>query len=274
MEGRPLDQQAEFREMRRFIANNAAASALLDASSEVLGTRRNLAVLLTIAFLAGLTGPFGTSLSFETWGRFLYWAFIVFGTVLPVHLVLTAFERRSRWSGWRDTAWMTLAGLAAAIPATLVVYAVAVAFGSRIGALAVFDLYLQCALVVVAIAGLVRLVSGVSGTGSQNPTEARILDRLPGACRGRLIRLAAQDHYVEVVTDRGQFLVAMRLRDAIAEAAPVAGAQVHRSHWVAKDAVIGRRTVGRILHLQLADGSTVPIGRTFREKAKFAGVLF
>ena len=119
-----------------------------------------------------------------------------------------------------------------------------------------------------------RLVSGASKSTFYELVEAPILNRLPGACRGNLIRLTAQDHYVEVVTDRGRALVAMRLRDAITEVGPINGTQVHRSHWVARDAVIGRYTVDRTTRLRLADGSTVPVGRTFREPAKRAGVLF
>jgi len=92
------------------------------------------------------------------------------------------------------------------------------------------------------------------------------------ARRGRLIRLAAQDHYVEVVTARGRTLVAMRFRDAMAEAAPEPGLQVHRSHWVALNAVAGRCRDGERSGILLSDESVVPIGRTFRSAVRQMGL--
>ncbi|AUQ65174.1 hypothetical protein PhaeoP78_00268 [Phaeobacter inhibens] len=260
--------------MRIFLVNNVAESVLLDSSIELLSTRRSLAVLVAIAFLAGFTGPFGTATSYDIWTRLIYWALIVFATVLPVHLVLAVFDRFAVPRGFRHIAWTSLACLSASVPATIVVYMVSLTFGSKIELTAVGEIYLQCFLVILAITTIAQLVSGASPAKRPDHGSDLLMNRLPGACRGTLIRMTAQDHYVEVVTDHGRALVAMRLRDAIAEAAPIAGSQVHRSHWVARDAVIGRLTVDHATRLRLKDGSTVPVGRTFRDAAKRAGVLY
>lgn len=45
------------------------------------------------------------------------------------------------------------------------------------------------------------------------------------------------DHYGEVTTSEGAELPLMRLSDAIIEAAPVAGLQIHRSHRGTPDPV-------------------------------------
>ena len=260
--------------MRRYIANVTASPYVVRAAAEVLGTQRRFAVLLVIAFLAGLIGPFGTTAGFFDWERYLYWLLIVFGTAIPVHLVFFTFDRFIGQSAWRDAVWIPAVSLVAALPATAMVAAIARLFGSRLDMMAVAGLYAQCAFAILAIATIMHLVSGSSKGLSAQGARVPILSRLPGARRGRLIRLTAQDHYVEVVTDRGRSLVAMRFRDAVAEVGPTEGAQVHRSHWVAADAVTARRTVDGSLRLYLADGSTVPIGRTFRQKARAAGVLF
>ena len=98
-----------------------------------------------------------------------------------------------------------------------------------------------------------------------------LLERLPRPLRGPLWRISVADHYVEVTTDKGSSLVLMRLSDAIKEVAPTAGLQVHRSHWVALDAVRrGTRQNGRPA-LELVDGSVVPVSRTYLVAVRAAG---
>jgi DNA-binding LytR/AlgR family response regulator len=55
----------------------------------------------------------------------------------------------------------------------------------------------------------------------------------------------------------------MRLSDAVAELDGIEGAQVHRSWWVARDAIAdAKRGDGRAT-LTLKDGSEVPVSRTY-----------
>lgn len=97
------------------------------------------------------------------------------------------------------------------------------------------------------------------------PVRPRLMQRLGVSGEGRLIRISGRNHHVEVVTDLGQETVLIRFADAMTEAEPVEGLQVHRSHWVAVDAVRGcRRQEGRLL-LDLVDGSEVPVSRNFRD---------
>ena len=42
----------------------------------------------------------------------------------------------------------------------------------------------------------------------------------------------AEDHYLRIVTDKGEALVLMRLRDAIGAMNTDDGMQTHQSHWV------------------------------------------
>ena len=103
---------------------------------------------------------------------------------------------------------------------------------------------------------------------SLRPPDAGIpgnafLKRIPARLGQNLLHLHMQDHYLEVHTDRGSDLLLMRFRDALREVEDLDGAQVHRSHWVARAALerIGRRN-GRIV-LHLVDGTEVPVSRTF-----------
>jgi DNA-binding LytR/AlgR family response regulator len=64
----------------------------------------------------------------------------------------------------------------------------------------------------------------------------------------------------------------MRLGDAMQELAGQ-GLQVHRSHWVAPEAVRRhRRDKGRDL-LVMTDGAEVPVSRSFRAAAQDAGLI-
>jgi len=99
-----------------------------------------------------------------------------------------------------------------------------------------------------------------------------LLRHLPAAARGALIRIEAQDHYLNVVTDAGSALVLMRFGDAVAELSEVAGARVHRSHWVARAGVRGLlRKEGRQF-LLTRDGAEVPVSRANRAALQALGL--
>ena len=90
---------------------------------------------------------------------------------------------------------------------------------------------------------------------------ARLMARLSPELRAPLIRLQMRDHYVEVFTEAGSETVLLRMADAICAAEGVAGLQVHRSHWVARQAIRGViRAQGKV-SLALQDGTQVPVSR-------------
>ncbi len=60
----------------------------------------------------------------------------------------------------------------------------------------------------------------------------------------------------------GAELCLMRLNDAIAEAAPEEGLQIHRSHWVAKSAVEGLETKGGSGQVRLVDGRILSVSQS------------
>ncbi|GAB4064884.1 LytTR family DNA-binding domain-containing protein [Ancylobacter sonchi] len=90
-----------------------------------------------------------------------------------------------------------------------------------------------------------------------------LVARLPLDVRGRILCLEMEDHYVRVHTDRGAALVLMRLSDAMNEAHPVKGRQVHRSWWVSDEAVEEFERVGRTGMLHLRNGSRAPVSQRY-----------
>jgi DNA-binding LytR/AlgR family response regulator len=108
---------------------------------------------------------------------------------------------------------------------------------------------------------------------SLEPRQPALLDRLPRHLRGRLLHLEVSDHYVEITTDKGKNMVLMRLADAMRETAPTRGLQVHRSHWVALEAVRKSfRQSGKPV-LELEDGTIVPVSRSYLAAAREVGLL-
>lgn len=101
-----------------------------------------------------------------------------------------------------------------------------------------------------------------------NGAQLRLMRRLAPEMRGDLWAITVSDHHVEVVTSKGRSNLLMRLGDAILEAEPVEGDQVHRSHWVAWSAVDGHDRDGARLFLRMKDGSRVPVSRANRLKVE------
>ena len=116
---------------------------------------------------------------------------------------------------------------------------------------------------------------GDAVTGKTEVTPA-FVDLLPPERRGAILMLKSELHYLQVVTDRGNALILYNLGDAIDELPREAGMQVHRSYWVAWEAIteFGRR--GRQGELRLHDGSRVPVSRNrmadLRERLETAAV--
>lgn len=232
-------------------------------------------LLGAVGLLMGMVGPFGT-FEMPILPRLAYWLTVVVGTSLACFFI-------QRWLsptlGKRmpELAAVALGGAVAGVP---------IAVGVRLFNLAVFgdpddpmSIWVLMAYT-VPIAALVTAATHVlvdaDGPGTPATSEVAapaLLERLPHAQRGRLLHIAVSDHYVDVTTDKGTTLVLMRLSDAIRETAPVKGLQVHRSHWVALDAVRRSARQGGKPMLELENGTLVPVSRTYLEAARAAGLL-
>ncbi|MDE2487298.1 MAG: LytTR family transcriptional regulator [Alphaproteobacteria bacterium] len=163
-------------------------------------------------------------------------------------------------------------GLMMAVPMTFAVWIVqGLLFGRPPRAAALPEVIWQVLLVCVGASVLAILISGrmspaPAPAGNEPP---KFLERIPLKLRGgELWAVEAQDHYLRLHTSKGQGLILMRLADAIDELAGIEGAQVHRSWWVARDAIAdARRGDGRAT-LTLKDGSEVPVSRTYARQLR------
>lgn len=102
--------------------------------------------------------------------------------------------------------------------------------------------------------------------------EAAFRRRLSAKRRAaRLIAIEAHDHYLKIHTDAGVELVALRFGDALEELAGAHGWRVHRSWWVAADAVEDVRWRRGVGEMRLVGGLTAPVSRTYGPVLKEAG---
>ncbi|MCD9148412.1 LytTR family DNA-binding domain-containing protein [Pseudophaeobacter flagellatus] len=233
-----------------------------------------VALWLLITVFAAAVGPFGTFDVLALPGRLVYWAVIVGASIgltrglhqllrgkseplrlmaqLPYALVLAVLVQGMNllifpnWGGWAD-------------------------FGFLFAATA--SLVLLVEIFVFLARHFLFQPTGNSATPAAEPAaELGFLRRLPLDKRAPLVRLEAQDHYLLVVTDRGQETLLMRLGDAEAELAET-GLRVHRSHWVSRGRVLRhQRQKGRDF-LHMADGTAVPISRSYKPAAQACGLM-
>ncbi|MBE8168025.1 MAG: hypothetical protein HAW66_06635 [Shewanella sp.] len=91
---------------------------------------------------------------------------------------------------------------------------------------------------------------------------------LPIEKRGKLLCLQMDDHYLSVHTDKGQHLVLLHFKDALDKLSHYQGLQVHRSWWVAVDAVVKVQKHNRKYHLVLENAFNVPVSKTYESNVK------
>lgn len=87
----------------------------------------------------------------------------------------------------------------------------------------------------------------------------------------RLIAIEAEDHYVRVHTDAGSELVPMRFSEALEDLSRAYGYRVHRSWWVAAEAIEGVRWTRGAGEVRLSGGIVAPVSRTCAATLKSAG---
>jgi hypothetical protein len=226
------------------------------------GLLRSLAITLAAGLFLSLAGAFGTGEAPMVW-RLAYWLpLMLVGWVWSV--VVSRFVFRSGLFAEPTWARVAIASVLAALPVTVAVGVVGrLAFGVHYASgppLLVF----AYVLVVCVLLMLINIAVDRQPTTQASDKPPKFLDRLPLKLRGAEVwAVEAEDHYLRLHTSKGQDLILMRLSDAVSELQGIEGAQVHRSWWIARDAITdAQRGDGRAT-LTLKDGSQVPVSRTY-----------
>ncbi len=240
------------------------------------GFVRGLGVAVAAGGVLAFVGAFGSDEA-PVGTRLLYWIPLMLAGGLWGHACSRLIHR---WIDEEGRPWLSIGLLTAVItgPLAVVVWAYS-GFLFQGGALNLEALPFYLAPVGVitltlATINVFLMRARPTETHAAAPGEApsRFLERLPFKLKGAAIRaVEAEDHYLRVHTDRGSDLILMRLSDAVTELEGLEGAQVHRSWWVARDAVTGARRGDGRATLEVEGGLTVPVSRRYARALREAG---
>ena len=214
--------------------------------------------------LCVMSGPFGTGAALDLAGRSLYWSVTVGLSVLlgaaarELLRPLPALRPRIRFEFavallmtvllGPILAWLTDAVLG---PAQT---------GPGLGRMTLY--VLVTSLVIASVLSAIPQPAA-SERSAPEASGPRLLQRLSEELRAPIVKMQVRDHYVEVTTRKGVGMVLMRFGDALAEVEGSDGIQVHRSHWVAREAMVATVRYGNRTLLMLRDGSAIPVSRTY-----------
>lgn len=234
--------------------------------------------MIGVGVIAGIAGPFSTFEHLAPAPRIAYWLAIALcsygagavGTVIATRFLLP-----------KDAAPLlriVICGLGASVPVTAMVVLISWLFfldleqtGLGLGELFVYCLVISLALLAVLEGVIVPYWHRQAEDANAGPAAARpapILERLPQDIRAPLSHMSMADHYVEVHTERGMALVLLRMSDAIAETGDIEGMRVHRSHWVAREAVVGLRRVDNRPMIETRSGALLPVSRSYLDSVR------
>ena len=229
---------------------------------EEIGGPRWWARLLTFGAFAGallgVFGPFGSYINGSFLVLVLHWTLMtmmgtaVLGLTVP-HMV--RFAARRGFPLWF------------ALLLALAIMALPLAFISSVevrwlwpwqtARMRAADWYSQTLLSCLFVTGGWLLFDFVRGARRRFAHEN---EPKPESISGAVLCLQMEDHYVRVHRPAGSTLELMPLQEAIARYG-AGGLQVHRSWWVAADAVVDAERDGRNWRLRLSNGLVVPIAR-------------
>lgn len=238
----------------------------------------DIAMLVAIGLLMGFLGPFASE-RVPTVARYVYWMICMVGGGL-IGVVLDEVLRPRMAATWRRVAVVTV--LMTPLVSLHVMTTEHLLMGGRFDWTGYLRLLLvqvwPISLAVMVVRTLVwrRLPGRVETRTVIAPplpeAEATFRRRLSAKRRtARLIAIEAHDHYLKVHTDAGEEMITLRFADALDDLAQAHGWRVHRSWWVAAEAVEGvrwRRGAGEV---RLAGGIEAPVSRTYAPVLKEAG---
>lgn len=107
---------------------------------------------------------------------------------------------------------------------------------------------------------------------SQTELHTPLHGRLPAGFPA-ILALSVEDHYTRVHAATRSEMVLMPLGEAIGMLPPEDGRQVHRSWWVAREALENHKREGRDIKLTLTNGLEVPVSRSKVQTLRDAGWL-
>ena len=241
--------------------SDAAKSALKSAMPAIVTCGLAGTVLAILA-------PYGTQ-SFSLPGRFAFWIGLCFaGGVGAAITDVIAKLSKIELSPWGRVFSQSIT---ATIVVTLAMILMNLSIGESASGAAIALLFFYVWVIAITISTIGHL-SARTSPKPDGPPQLALYDRLPiHQQNSEIYALAAEDHYVRIITSKGEEMILMRLSDAIKEVAPLEGLSPHRSWWVAKQGVEHMSKSNGKTEIVLKSGRAVPVSRNKVKVLKGAG---
>jgi hypothetical protein len=240
-------------------------------------TLKVLSIATTIGLILGFMGPFG-SYKMPVVSRYIYWV-VIFN--LGYFIYFAAHRITNRYL--KDKAihpyvLFVMPTLMASIPLSLLVgfatqFLIDVPFGFFAISLHVMPQVLILGIIIDVLMGLILNKDKTQTKQAIDKAGQMFMNRLPANIGENLICFMMEDHYLNAYTDKGNHMLLMRMKDALIELENYHGMQVHRSYWVALDAVTKVQKENRKTILVMKNGIKIPVSRKFSPSIKAAGLF-
>jgi len=252
-------------------------SAFFNQWKTELRSKVPVVLWLVISVVIAVSGPFGSYGSLALPWRLLFWTPIVGIGVLTSSAIRTYVTYHDRQLPPRAALLLSTVLVCAVLCPLLYLLTTLVFDDLGSGVSRFFEIVFLVAAVSMGATALRQALAPERPAAVQSNSKGvevpRLMRRLELCQRGELLAISVRDHYVDVQTADGTASLLLRFGDAITEAAPVEGAQVHRSHWVAWAAVKGAERDGAKLYLRLRNGARVPVSKNHRAKLEERGLI-
>lgn len=251
-----------------------------------------LLAMVVLGLLIGLLGPFGT-FDNPPAVRMLSWAIWLVAGYLFFRPTGVVADWLCEETGLPSFAGRLIALVVASVPVTLIVIMMVgrMSFADALRSPSFWTMYLYiCVISAVASMSMAALfrrgmaddahVAGavVPYAPAEAPEDSaappEFLSSLPlPPGFGPVRALKGEDHYVRVIGERSEALILMRMRDAIERLGNADGLRVHRSWWIARDAVASIRREGRTATIILMTGHEAGVARDMMPELRASGWL-
>ena len=250
--------------------------------------RRKSIVTLSLILLGVVIGPFGTYVDLTLGQRVIYWACAIAGVGLFMNISMWLSLTHPELDRFPYYPRLVAASVVAALPGAVVIVMLEALFREIVPTVHfAVTIWFFVALIGIAV-GIVdfhkplverQLAPNVmperpATTPAEAVQPSKTVDRLsvnpPGVTffrrlrpeTGRsLVSLSINDHYLDIVTRQGRETILMRIAVAKADLTGYPGMRVHRSHWVAFDAVERLERDGNRWTAHMAGGGSIPVSR-------------
>ena len=222
----------------------------------------NLFVTASAIIFLTFAGPFGTFETMSYFQRFSYWSIVVLAGVLVVTFLKIAIEMRLSHLSHSLRSLILAASMA--IILSPIVHGISIAMTSAYRE--VSPLWTVAVVVFFVSLFIYQLHIIIMKLEIGPKPVPRFSQRIGASGDCTVYHVAVDDHYLNIRAENGEHRLLMRFSDALTELEELGGMQVHRSHWVSECSIRHVRKENSKMHLELVDGSVVPVSRAYQDE--------